>query len=366
MKYQDRPLCPIEFELAVECCKWALAGGQRQPIDRLIARIDTERFLAVARRHRVQGLIWYSLGALQVPLAAPFSSKLRDDAHRIAADGLRATAEMARLGQTFKEDGVRCIFIKGLTLAKLAYSNPYLKMGWDIDILVPLADVTAAKHSLERMGYQLKAPALQIGSPAFESWHRKRKESVWYKADGHMHVELHSGLADNPRLIPSIGMDSPRQSVELAPGITLPTLALDELFAYLCVHGASSAWFRLKWITDLAALLHGRDAGEIERLYRRSQQLGAGRAAGQALLLAAWLYNIPISPALGRTLSRDPINRWLARVGLSEMIGRAATREPADAFMGTAMIHLSQFFLLRGWRFKISEFVRQLSAIRSG
>ena len=363
MDYRQRPLEPTEFELAVECCKWAFADGERETIDRLMPRIDADRFLAVARRHRVQGLIWHCLDALDVPLAAMLSNGLRNDAHRIAEEGLRAVKEMARLQQAFSDEGISCVFFKGLTLGKLAYSNPYLKMGWDIDLLVPRTAIRCAANALERLGYRLSAPALQIRLPAFEQWHDKRKESVWYKSDGYMHVELHSGLADNSYLIPAIGMDSPRQSVELAPGVVLPTLAPDELFAYLCVHGASSAWFRLKWITDLAALVHGQDAGQIERLYRRSQHLGAGRAAGQALLLAAWLYGTPISPTLRGALKGDSATHWLARTGLSEMTGRAAIREPADAMMGTAMIHLSQFFLLPGWRFKTSEFFRQLSAI---
>jgi hypothetical protein len=57
---------------------------------------------------------------------------------------------------------------------------------------------------------------------------------------------LHSRLADSPELIPAIGAGSPHQKVEVVPGIVLPTLAADELFPYLCVHGALSAWFGVK------------------------------------------------------------------------------------------------------------------------
>lgn len=363
MNYQQRPYAPMEFELAVECCKWAFAGGDHDSIARLAPQIDPGRFLALARRHRVQGLIWHSLDALDVPLANEISTCLRDDARRIAEDGLRAANEMARLDRAFGEADIACIFVKGLTVGRLAYSSPFMKQSWDIDVLVSAERISAAAAVLERIGYGLTAPALQARSSALERWHRTSKESVWHKPNGGMPVELHSGLADNARLIPAVGINSPRQAVEIAPGIILPTLAPDELFAYLCVHGASSAWFRLKWITDLAALLHGQDAGEIERLYRRSQELGAGRAAGQALLLAAWLYGTNINTDLLHTLETDPARRRLARIGLSQMTGRAATREPTDAILGTAMIHLSQFLLLPTWRFKASEFVRQISAI---
>jgi hypothetical protein len=122
------------------------------------------------------------------------------------------------------------------------------------------------------------------------------------------------------------------------------------LFAYLCAHGASSSWFRLKWITDLAGFLHRRSAGDVVRLHQRSKQLGAGRAGDQALLLAHWLYGIPIELAPGRA------ENWLARAALDELTN---PREPTERPLGTRMIHLTQFFLLPGPAFKLSELIRQ-------
>jgi hypothetical protein len=42
----------------------------------------------------------------------------------------------------------------------------------------------------------------------------------------------------------------------------------------------------LKWIADLATWLRRMNASEVKRLYGHTMQLGADRAAGQALLLA--------------------------------------------------------------------------------
>jgi len=168
-------------------------------------------------------------------------------------------------------------------------------------------------------------------------------------------------LADNRRLIASIGMESPRQSVTIIPGVELPTLAADEAFAYLTVHGASSAWFRLKWITDLAALIHGRAESEIARLYERSQCLGAGRAAGQALLLADRLYGTAIGPELRSRLTADRATRWLAATAMTLLSGRSDLREPTDVRLGTWRIHASQLGLMPQWRFKAGEAWRQLT-----
>src|SRR5690606_15194640 len=116
--------------------------------------------------------------------------------------------------------------------------------------------------------------------------------------------------------------------------ITLPTLADEELFAYLCVHGASSAWFRLKWIADLAGFLHGRGAQEVDRLADCAAALGAGRAASQALILVRWLFNGDISDDLMRRIA-TPANIWLAKSALREML----RGEPTERFLGTRMIH---------------------------
>jgi hypothetical protein len=161
-------------------------------------------------------------------------------------------------------------------------------------------------------------------------------------------------------LTPDIGPGSPTQQVEVARGRFLKTLRTDELFAYLCVHGASSAWFRLKWIADVAALLGNCPPEEIERLYRRSQALKAGRSAAQALLLCERILATPVPPALVAELRSDSINRWLLDIALRKLAGRTLTAELDETLLGTATIHLMQFALLPGLRFKVAELRRQL------
>lgn len=147
------------------------------------------------------------------------------------------------------------------------------------------------------------------------------------------------------------------------PGVRLPTLRTEELFAYLCVHGASSAWFRLKWLTDTAAFLHGRSSEDIEHLYTRSQALGAGRAAGQALLLADAIYGslANVGP-LAERLMRDRGTRWLFQAAHRQLAGRKVPVEPTARPWGTAIIHLTQLLLQPGVSFPVSEFARQCRA----
>ena len=326
-------------------------------------RIDWPLFLRLARFHRVQGLVWAAFSKVQEQVPAEIARSISADASDIAANNLRAAMESKRLFGRLASAGVDVLFVKGLTLGQLAYSNPAVKSAVDIDLLVDDEALLHAAEILQRGGYRLVEPAGVYDAKRLRAWHAPGKESTWIRNEPRSVVDLHTRLSDHPSLIPTLGLDSPRQDVEIGNSIQLPTLRDEELFAYLCVHGASSVWFRLKWITDLAALLHARSASDLEHLYTRSQELGAARAADQALLLADALYGTLTSNSpLQNRLQSDRTSRWLCNQALKQLTRCSAPLEPTARRLGTLRIHLTQFMLLPGWRFKASEFVRQARA----
>jgi hypothetical protein len=347
-----------EFSLLVRCCHWNFTTAEKGLPLEIPADVDWARFLRLARRHRVQALTWNALAqhAGQLPVSA--AEGLSSDARLIAATNLGIAAQCRALRRCFELAGITILFVKGLTVGALAYRSPMLKMGWDIDLLIDPGDLEGAASVLSELGYSLRLPTQ---AEELQAWHGWSKESVWQR-DGSFHVELHTRLSDNKRLIPAIDVHSARQEVEVPGNYSLPTLAEDELFAYLAVHGASSAWFRLKWISDFAALLGGRSGKDIERLYRRSQDLGAARAAGQALLLADRLFDIlDTAPALRKELERDTATRLLCSAALMLMAKQVV--EPTEKSFGTLPIHWTQFLLRRGAAFKISEARRQFGLL---
>lgn len=344
---------PNEFALAVECC--APDPSERGvEATRLAEAVDWPHFLATCRRHRIQGLAWRGVGRLGLLPPAAIAGQLESDAIRIATDAMRSAGICANLLGECERAGIDLLFAKGLTLSRLAYGDAFVKMSHDIDILVRQADVARAGAVLIGMGYVQAVPRHR----RLVAWHRVHKESVWTR-QGAPTIELHSRLADNRRLIPGIGLDSPTQLVEVASGIALPTLAEDELLAYLAVHGASSAWFRLKWIADFAALLPADNPAEIDRLMRVARDLGAGRAMDVALLLANQLLGITLG-AEAKRLSATPACRLLANASLRQLL---AEREPTERFLGTASIHWSQFLLMPGARFAVGEVLRQTRSV---
>jgi hypothetical protein len=340
------------FDALVAACARAFDPVRRPPAP--ADACDAERLVELARRHRVQGLITAGLGASAPP-------PLAVEAQQIAVHNLRAAAESARLKQAFEETGIELLFIKGLTLGTLAWPNPSAKMSWDIDVLVAPAAVKAAAALLEHLAYRRIVPG---PGASLSAWHRGHKESVWFHPASGLHLELHTGLADNAAVLPTVNMSSPQQLVEVASSIVLPTLAPAPLFAYLCVHGASSAWFRLKWIADLAALLHRAGPNVSGRWCAQAEEFTSRRAIGQAILLGERLFGPLVPPATSTSLAADPVTRWLADRAEDQLAGPRALAEPTQRRLGTLTIHVTQLALRPGWRFAAGELRRQLVELR--
>jgi hypothetical protein len=327
------------------------------------AGVDWEQVERVARRHRVEGLVWNALREASVEVPAATAQPLAASATDIARQNLFIVHECLRLDTMLKGASIPVLFLKGVTLARLAYGTVGLKRGWDIDFIVPPDSAQVAAELLADAGYQCTLPGAGQSATRIAAWHRNSKESVWNHVAKKVHVELHTSLSDNGRLLPELSATSPGQEVEVAAGRSLRTLEHDRLFAYLCVHGASSGWFRLKWLADLGAFLADKSAGEIERLYRRAREFGAGRSAGQGLLLSSRLLGTELTPTLKAELMTDRINRWLVRLAIGLMTGPNEATELHHRWLGTVPIHLIQLALLPGWRFKVSEASRQLREV---
>ncbi len=352
-----------EFDLAAACCRWPYSPAQDQAVRGSLAAgmnrggIDWARFMRIVQRHRIEGLVHGALRPLAAEVPEQVMSNLAAASAGIAQENLLHAAASLRLQSAFSQAGIPLLFVKGATLSILAYGTLALKKSRDIDIVIPRQALGQAFELLRQAGYRCLTP---LGEPAdgeAERWAELSKETVWRDASGIL-VELHSGLVDNPLLLPGIGLTSPLQRVEIARGKTLPTLQKDELFSYLCVHGAAHAWSRLKWLADVAALIAADGPEEVERLFRRSIELGAGRSSAQALLLCARLLGTLLPPHLIRELESDAAVRWLARVAMRSM---AEEKELDETVLGTVPIHVSHFLIKKGGRYKLSELRRKSS-----
>ena len=336
-----------EFRLAAACVKWPVTAQTRQAIHQAADHpIDWTQFLGVVQRHRIGGLVHRALKGAGVPLPADISHALADRASAIARNAMMLTHETAQLQRLFEGAGIPVAVVKGAILAKLIYGDITVRHARDIDLLVSPDSVERASLLLEQSGYRRVYPPPDFNAAQLRAVHRTGKEYEFRHASGII-VELHWRLTANPALLSGMGVDRASQQVVLAQGVAVQTFSRDDLFSYLCVHGAAHSWFRIKWLADIGVLLDGENDAGRERLYRQAQKNGAGRAAAQAINLCAELLDTSMPAALLAEIRRSPVVRRLSAHAKTQIAG-SESQEPN---FGTTRRALAQFFIGHGWRY---------------
>lgn len=338
-----------EFGLVAACCVWppspagdaAILAAARQTID--WGCLDR-----IARRQRVEGLVHAGLVRSRATAPAALIEALAGKAREIARRSVAQAAESGRLQALFDGAGLNNLVLKGAAVEILAYGGLGRKSAWDIDLLVQPESVEEACRVLSDVGYELVQPG-DLRPAQFETYVALARECEFLHPDTDVTVELHWGLADGPVLLPAMSAESPSQLVEVTNRLRLRTLARDELFAYLCVHGAMHGWSRLKWLADLAALISRESPDAIGQLYARSRALGAGLCSAQALLLCEQLLGATIGSTLSAELRDLAAVRWLVRVALKTMVGGGEKELEARPLASTRIL-VSQLALGGTWR----------------
>ncbi len=339
---------PREFTLAAACCRWP-ASPERNAAIRKSAAVDWTRFRRVVARHRVVGLVNHGLSQAGVDVPPDLRARFAAEASALAQSNLRQTAELLRLDRLFADAGLSMCVIKGTPLGILAYGDLALRHSRDIDILVDRNDVAAALALLESAGYReitkTDAPvALSerlAGHKPIEMLHQKSRIAL----------ELHWELLTNPHYLANAPIRTETIQIQ---GSALNVLATDDLFPYLCAHGAGHAWFRLKWLADIGALVAAENDDGVVRLYESAAARGVDRPAAQALLLAERLLATRLPPALAPRIKQRRVVALLENVALRSMVAGKAETELRAVQFGTTRIALASFLLGHGWRYRLA------------
>ena len=302
-----------------------------------------------ARRQRVVGLVYDALLAAGVPLPTAPAAEFARRAQAISRKNLLLAAETCRLQELLDTAGIPSVALKGVALAQLAYGSLKLKHTRDIDLLIPPDRALAAMALLERDGYALSFPSNHLSATQRRAVVRYSREVAFVHPDNGAFLELQWRVADNPKLLNEVHAASPTQNVVVADGLSARTLARDDLFAYLCIHGAYHAWSRLKWLADLNAFIAATDA-DVMHLHRHAQAKGAGFCSGQALLLCQRLFALPLPDNLASELQGTARVRKLYAIAADTMADRARGEGGGNA-PAVWRGFWTQFLLGQGWAF---------------
>jgi hypothetical protein len=277
------------------------------------------------------------------------------EATTLIRKNLAMAAEALRLQRLFNEANLTVLFVKGAALAELAFGNLGLRAGQDIDLLIPSETLPAVSALISRAGYRRFDPPPDISDEQLRLVMPLRKDFGFVHETTGVRIELHWRLFLNPHAMAEASIMEASRVVPLTGSEGLHTLGEEDLFAYLCMHGALHWWYRLKWLADINALLAPASEDKVERLMSAAEANGARQAATQALLLCQRLLETPLPNRLMMKLARTATVRWLEATALRAMTAGQGELEPREVRFGTTRGSLSTFLFQRSWRYWLAE-----------
>ena len=351
---------PAGFFLLAACCRWPRSPQRTLAIEASGGSLaDWPQWLKLVRAHRVWGLAASGIADASLLPPPKLAGTLQAWVARATRSNLALAKETLHLQGLFQQAGLAVVVLKGVSLAILAYNDLSVKNSVDIDLYVPPGEVARAKEVLERAGYALALAPNGLGPQQLAQLVRCTRELGFQSAPKQPLVELHWKLSYNPALLRGISAESALQTVAIGAA-SIQTLGGDDLFVYLCVHGAQHKWERLKWLADLAALLSSQNGEAIEGLYRAAQRAGAGRCAGQALLLCQRLLELPLPEGFATELRASGMVLVLEALALRAMMACGATKQPRGGVLANLRTSFYLLLLGSGPRFYASELGRYL------
>lgn len=355
---RSRPAVSPEFRLAAACAHWP-PGPEREARlrDALDGALDWGVFRKVVTRHRILGFAYTALSPLTVSgVPADVLADLHRHYRRQVQKNLRQISQAAALHQALEQAGVPAMFLKGPGLSMLAYDDPGIRHSRDIDVLVMPEQFPLAREVLHDLGYREPEP-METMSP------RQRRiltsavhELEFFPVFPGSLVELHGRLSENPALMRLPMVE--RWRMQTLGNVSLPGLAGADLFLYLCVHGARHAWFRLKWLADIAALARSGRAGSLDALCAHACEQDLLRPVAQGLMLASDLLGLDLPAEMRAGFRSDSRIAKLVDVAWSALIAQDGFSTPTSQPFAMTRVKLSHWYLKSDWAYRRHEIRR--------
>ena len=304
MKFK-RPEFSTEFNILTRLIRPTMDENTLQSLSDLIKNpVDWQEFLRLGDRHRVVPLVWRGMGRcrdIDFPENVQETIKRKTDFNRKRA--LQQTAELIQLSRLFEENGIRAISLKGPILAKQVYGDVGMRHAGDLDLLVDKNNFEKAKLILLQCGYTLGEKYVSIKENEQAVFMELRNHFTFNNPTLKTSVELHwrylfnnqiNILGDSNALINITYVELHKTKINMLPP--------DSNFLYLVLHGTRHAWFRLKWLCDIAEL--SNDNINILNNYKEDTiQTQMKRPFLQLSMLLQTLFDMPLP------INTTPMNR---------------------------------------------------------
>jgi hypothetical protein len=301
-----------EFSLLLACLQ--SSSRSENAGERLIQpeeRISWQQLYQLSQIHKVTPLVWETLKNTQsLNIPENISQDFRSTVHANARKAMLHAIEVVKIIRTLNQQNIQVVPLKGSVLALKAYGNLERRHVGDIDLLlIRQENLWQADQLIQEMGYHRKYLDFELSPRQKLVFIDSEKDIVYKHSKLGIKLELHFNWTRNSGLLPIdlTDMWENCESVKMA-NTDIICLNDDDHLHYLFVHGAVHAWYRLKWLCDIPAMIHHLTETKMENFWEQSKKLGTSRMVQQGLELSTEFLAMP-SPRLLSQYSRKTANR---------------------------------------------------------
>ncbi len=218
----------------------------------------------IAEIHRLAGELAFSTAKWLPAEEQTWRNQVLFRHHRSHA---RRLVALRRMIEAFGRAGIPCVSLKGPILAERFYPHPWLRPANDLDLLIYERDGEAATALMLRLGFPLERAY---------PWNVQRQlvHHVNFCATADSpRVEMHYKFEGGGRFIGGAEFMDRAVPWRSASGLDAMVLSpADEAF-YVCVHAASHAFHRLRWVYDSVATARALTDAERNAVHELAKRL---------------------------------------------------------------------------------------------
>jgi len=212
------------------------------------------------------------------------------------------STELIKIMQLLEKNSIKAISFKGPLLSQMAYGDISSRQYVDLDILINEADIQKATTLLVNNNY--------VSEYSLESYQQKNlidtvHDIAFYNVKNNIRIECHWALTSGEFYIDIKSWDLFKnpyiQSINNTP---LPTITLEKLIIYLCIHGYKHMWERVEWLADI---VHLNDSNTIDwnNTLRLAGEIHADRVLLSSLFLCEQILDMKLSDTIKKQMKEE-------------------------------------------------------------
>ncbi len=339
-----------EKRLLVSCARTRMEPRIAKEIRELAAAsLDWDFILTAAAENSILPLVARQVSAVAADIVpADQLERLKNGARANAMRCLLLTAELIKIMDLFRSQGIQAMPYKGPVLAVQAYGDVTLREFDDLDIVLRQRDMAKANEVIQAAGYHPRFPWIFAsgGSSVIPGEYNYRDEERRLIVELHTewtlrHFPVRPDLDDMAQRLVSVALS----------GHGIPTFGPEDMLPLLCIHGSKDFWERISWIADISEFVQSHPRLDWDQAFRRADALRAGRMVRIGLALAAKFLGAPLPDEVAARVQGDSVAVAVASDVASRHLGRESPERDA-----AARFHFRRRMVqgtLSGWRYSM-------------